>query len=324
MSKESKMITIEPSESDWRTSYNLLIGGVAPRPIALVSTISEEGINNVAPFSFFNAFGANPPYVAFSPSFSGRDGSAKDTLENVQKIPECVIQVVTYDLVEQVSLSSATYPKDIDEFVKSGLTPIDSVLIRPKRVKESPIQMECKVEQIIPLGGTKGSGNLVICRVIMFHVRENIFVNDRIDPQDIDLVGRNSANFYTRASGNAVFEVIRPIGTGIGLGIDLLPDHIKTSKILSGNNLAQLGGLSEFPDEQSILDFIKSFEDTEQNNLGKRDYQNEFAEACSIIMSDKEKGKELIEKAAKKALEAHDPQFAIKALLSIPVIQNHG
>ncbi len=321
----SKFIAINPKESELRIVHNLLLGGVAPRPIALVSSISEEGINNLAPFSFFNAFGANPPCVAFSPSFSGKDGSAKDTLENVKKIPECVIQAVTYDLAEQVNLASTTYPKDIDEFVKSGLTPINSVLVKAKRVKESPFQMECRVEQIIPLGGEKASGNLVLCRVILFHVSEEIYKNGMIDPQLIDLVGRNSANYYTRASGKAIFEIQKP--QGIGIGIDQLPEHIKRSNVLTARNLAQLGGMTALPPKESVVDFMHSFKtvntDYSQDLLQAQDYRRICGVAFSLPVEEKERAMSLLETAAKKALEKQDVPFAMKALLTIPMIQNH-
>lgn len=191
-------------------SLKLLLGGVGPRPIALVSTISKEGISNLSPFSFFNAFGSNPPIVAFSPSRRGRDGSFKDTYYNLKETKECVIQAVPYNIVKQVNISSAEYPRGVDEFVESGLTPIDSVVVKPKRVKESPFQMECRLYDLIHLGDKPGSGVLAICEVLVFHVSENVFKDGSIHPDCLDLVGRNGGEFYTRASGAALFELPKP------------------------------------------------------------------------------------------------------------------
>ncbi len=314
-------IAIDPEKSTLKEVHNLLLGGVAPRPVALVSTISEDGINNLAPFSFFNAFGANPPYVAFSPAFSGRDGSAKDTYNNLKKIPECVVQVVTYDLVHQVSLSSTAYKANVDEFIKGGFTPIDSDIVKPKRVKESPLHMECKAEQIISLGGKNASGNLVICKVVKFHVSDHLFRDGIIDPHLIDLVGRNSSNYYTRASGNAIFEVKKP--RGIGIDIDQLPQFIKESKILSANNLGQLGNVSSFPNREETQAFLKSCKKIEisaENIINMRDddnYTNVFNAGYSFWQRDPVKAKDLMETAAKKALDTQDVDFGILALQSI-------
>jgi len=318
-------ITVDPEKSTLKEVHNLLLGGVAPRPVALVSTISRDGINNVAPFSFFNAFGANPPYIAFSPAFSGRDGSAKDTYNNVKQIPECVVQVVTYDLVHKVSLSSTSYPPDVDEFVKSGFTAMDSDIVQPKRVKESPFQMECKVEQIIALGAKNASGNLVICRVVKFHVSDHLFKDGRIDPQLIDLVGRNSANYYTRASGDAIFEVIKP--RGIGIGIDQLPPYIKQSKVLTANNLAQLGNIPALKEKKEIRAFLESFKkikisaDNLMSLKDDDDYQKVFNAGYSFWHSDPATARELMEMAAKKALDTQDADFAVLALQSIGVLK---
>lgn len=318
---EKDFITIDPDQSSLKEVHHLMIGGIAPRPIALVSTISENGINNLAPFSFFNAFGANPPYVAFSPAFSGRDGSAKDTYNNLKKIPECVIQVVTYDLVQQANLTSTLYNQDVDEFVKSGLTPVDSEKIQPKRVKESPFQMECLVEQIIPLGGKNGSGNLVLCRVINFHISSHILKDGQIDPQLIDLVGRHSAHFYSRASGDAVFEVKRP--RGIGIGMDQLPSFIKKSEILSDGDLAKLGTTVSLPPGDEVAVFLESGKKMQlsaEDILGindKGNYRKLFNAGCTFWETDPHKAKVLLEKSAKKALDADDVRFALLVLFAI-------
>jgi len=204
------MREIDPKSAPLTQIFNLITGGIAPRPIALVSTVSEEGIDNLAPFSFFNAFGANPPIVAFSPARRSRDGTTKDTYNNLMENQECVIQVVTYDIVHQVNLASEEFDKNISEFKKSGLTPIPSQRVKPKRVKESPFQMECKLQQMIPLGEKKGSGNLAICEVLLFHVAEDLLEDDQIHPDRIRLVGRNGGSFYTKATGSAIFELPKP------------------------------------------------------------------------------------------------------------------
>jgi flavin reductase (DIM6/NTAB) family NADH-FMN oxidoreductase RutF len=198
------MLHIDPKEKSVGEVFDYLLGGVAPRPIALVSTLSADGEPNLAPFSFFNAFGGNPPTVAFSPSRRRRDGTTKDTYHNLMATKECVIQVVTYEIHQQVNLASGEYEAGVDEFAKSGFTPVASDIVKPARVAESPFQMECKLKEIINLGDGPGSGNLCICEVVRFHIDERLF-NDKgvIDPQLIDLVGRNSARFWTRAHGDA-------------------------------------------------------------------------------------------------------------------------
>ncbi len=206
--------------------HQLLLGGVGPRPIALVSTLSVDGIPNLTPFSFFNVFGANPPVLAFSPSRRGRDATLKDTYYNLMKTKECVVQSVTFPMVEQISLASTQYPPEVDEFKKSGLTPVDSDIVKPKRVKESPFQMECKLLEIKSFGEGGASANIAICEVVRFHIAEDIFENGIIHPDLIDLVGRMSGNFYNRASGNSIFEIEKPV-LKKGIGYDEIPAFIK-------------------------------------------------------------------------------------------------
>ncbi len=327
-SEENKrFISVDPKEASIPEIHKLLLGGITPRPIALVSTVSEDGINNLSPFSFYNAFGANPPIIVFSPARRGRDGSTKDTLNNLHQIKECVVQAVSYEMVQQVSLASTEYDADTDEFVKSGLTAIDSDIVKPKRVLESPFQMECVVQQIIPLGENKGSGNLVICEVVKIHVDETIMQDGVIEPNLIRLVGRSSANYYTKAFDCSMFEIEKPIST-IGIGIDSLPDFIKHSKNLTGNELGKLGNIELLPLETEIKSFITSYKNQKINIndipklLNGTDYHAVYAAGVAINHEDKVNSKRIIEISAKKALEQNDNAFAILALLSTTLIDN--
>lgn len=317
------MIHVEPKDLSVKEVHWLLLGGVAPRPIALVATISEDGVVNLSPYSFFNAFGANPPTVAFSPSTRGRDGTKKDTYHNIMATRECVIQAVTYDLAHQVSLASTEYPPGVDEFIKAGLTTEKSDLVRPPRVKESPFQMECRLTQMVELGDGPASGNLAICEVVKFHVSDDVFERGIIDPDRIDLVGRNSGNWYTRASGGAMFEIPKPT-EHIGIGIDQLPERIRTSHILTGNNLAQLAGVESIPtrDEAgsvlSGLDKSVALEVTQEafdRALRRSDFEAMLAIAVSMQALSSEERVRLLELTAKTALDEGDVFFGWAALL---------
>lgn len=249
------MYSIEPKELSVPQVHHLLLGAVGPRPIAFASTIDKDGNPNLAPFSFFNVFSANPPVLIFSPARSGRTNTTKDTFENVKEVRECVINIVNYSIVEQMSLSSSPYQKGVNEFTKSGLTPIESDLVKPFRVKESPVQFECKVNEIIELGSEGGAGNLIICEVLKIHVQEEILNEDKnIDQHKIDLVARMGGNWYCRANESAMFEITKPITT-VGIGFDQLPEDIKTSSVLTGNNLAQLAGVEEIPNETEVNEY---------------------------------------------------------------------
>lgn len=249
------MLTIDPKELPIPKLHHYLLGAIGPRPIAFASTIDKEGNPNLAPFSFFNVFSANPPIMIFSPARSGRTNTTKDTYENVKEVAECVINVVNYTIVEQMSLSSSPYQKGINEFEKSGLTPIASDIVKPFRVKESPVQFECKVNEVVELGTEGGAGNLVICEVVKIHIHEDVLDdNQMIDQQKIDLVARMGGNWYCRADKNAMFEVVKPITT-IGIGFDKLPEDIKNSPILSGNDLGMLAGIEEIPNETDVNEY---------------------------------------------------------------------
>lgn len=252
------MLSLDPKDLTIPILQKYLQNAIAPRPICFASTVNKNGDPNLAPFSFFNMFSTNPPIAIFSPAYSGRTGAAKDTLLNVHEVPECVINVVTYDMVHQTSLASSPFAKGVNEFVKAGFTPIPSEHVKPPRVKESPVQLECKVIEVKELGKTGGAGNLVICEIIKIHISETVLNEANfIDTRKIDLVARMGDNFYCRANGDALFEVEKPITT-IGIGIDAIPDSIKHSKVLTGNNLGLLGSIEQLPTEDEIKDFNKN------------------------------------------------------------------
>ena len=241
------MLTINLSELTPAEKQNYLQHAIAPRPICFASTIDKEGNVNLSPFSFFNMFSSNPPIVAFSPARRVRDNSTKHTLQNVIEVPEVVINIVDYDIVQQMSLSSCEYPHGINEFEKAGLTQEKSTLVKPPMVKESKIKLECKVNQIIELGSQGGAGNMVIAEVLMMHIDDAILnAENKIDQTKLDLVARLGGNWYTRVNASTMFEVEKP-NVQLGIGFDALPLSIRSSKILTGNNLAQLANVNELP-----------------------------------------------------------------------------
>ncbi|MEZ5017606.1 MAG: flavin reductase family protein [Flavipsychrobacter sp.] len=252
---------IVPGEIKTSLLHSYLLGSVAPRPICFASTIDENGNPNLSPFSFFNVFGSKPPILIFSPARRVRNNTIKHTLENAIATKEVVINIVNYDIVQQMSLSSCEYPDGVNEFEKSGLTPIASDMVAPFRVKEAPVQIECRVNEVIATGEEGGAGNLIICEVLCMHVNDEVLDEQgNIDPHKIDLVARMGANYYCRASGNAVFEVAKP-NTDLGVGVDALPDMIKNSKVLSGNDLGILGNCTSIPHVEA--DFV----DTKANMI---------------------------------------------------------
>jgi flavin reductase (DIM6/NTAB) family NADH-FMN oxidoreductase RutF len=236
-----------PGEIKAAQLHQYLLGAIAPRPICFASTLDKDGNANLSPFSFFNVFGSNPATLVFSPSRRVRDNTIKHTLENIYETMEVVINVVNYAMVQQTSLSSCEFAKGVDEFTKSGFTKLPSLKVKPWRVAESPVQLECKVLQVIETGTSGGAGNLVICEMLAMHINDAV-LNDKqqIDPHQIDLVARMGFDFYCRASGAAVFEVPKP-STQIAIGIDNLPANIRDSNILSGNDLGKLANVHEMP-----------------------------------------------------------------------------
>ena len=251
------MISFFPKDLSTSKLHAYLLSAVAPRPIAFASTIDQDGNPNLSPFSYFNVFSSNPPILVFSPARRVRDNTTKDTLENVRKIKEVVINVVNYDIVQQMSLSSTEYPTGVNEFLKSGLTMMDSETIRPFRVAESPVQFECKVNEIISLGEQGGAGNLVICEVLKFHVADEVLNEDKsINQEALDLVARAGGNYYSRAK-KGFFEVPKPLQV-LGIGVDAMPDHIKNSMILTGNDLGMLANVAALPTETEVREFIEN------------------------------------------------------------------
>lgn len=244
---------IVPGEIKTADLHAYLLGAISPRPICFASTVDKDGNANLSPFSFFNVFGSKPPVLVFSPARRVRDNTIKHTLENIYETKEVVINVVSYDMVQQMSLASCEYPKGTSEFTKSGFTPVKSDMVKAFRVKESPAQLECRVTQVIETGTEGGAGNLIICEVLCMHINDEV-LNEagKIDPHKIDLVARMGGDYYCRASGNAVFEVPKP-NLQLGIGIDNLPENIRKSTILTGNNLGLLGNSTSIPVVDTVL-----------------------------------------------------------------------
>lgn len=254
------MITIDPKEVSVPKMHGYLLGAVAPRPIAFASTIDKDGNVNLSPFSFFNCFSANPPILVFSPARRGRDNTTKHTYENVLEVPEVVISIVDYSMVEQMSLSSTEYPTGVNEFKKAGLTELRSEKVRPPRVKESPANFECKVVEVKPLGDEGGAGNLVICEVLLAHFKEDVLDSEsRVDPFKLDAVARMGGNWYCRAQGDALFEIPKPLAT-LGIGVDQISADIRNSDILTGNDLGRLGNVEKLPSFNEIVEYCEKIE----------------------------------------------------------------
>ncbi len=245
------MLTIDPQNIPTRDMHQYLLGSVAPRPIAFASTVDADGNANIAPYSFFNAFSSNPPILVFSANRRVVDNTTKDTLSNIETTREVVINVVNHSIVRQMAVASIQFDTGVSEFAKSGLTPIPSDVVKPFRIKESPVQMECKVKDIITLGDEGGAGHLIICNVVRMHIDENAIDNGRINPHKLDLVGRMGRAYYTRASGDAVFTVVQPV-MKVSIGFDALPESVRNSHVLSGNDLGILAGLHALPTAEEV------------------------------------------------------------------------
>lgn len=292
------MITIKPSEVTTPEFHQLLLGTVAPRPIAFASTVDKNGNVNLSPFSFFNVFSANPPILIFSPARRVRDNTTKHTLENVLEVPEVAINVVNHAMVEKVSLASTEYDRGVNEFEKAGFTPVDSDIIQPPYVKESPAVFECKVLEIKPLGQDGGAGNLVICEVLLAHVSEAIYTDGKPDPYKLDAVARMGGNYYCRAQGDALFEVAKPTAPP-GIGVDQIPDSIRNSQVLTGNHLGKLGNVAKLPTSGDIRAFAEEPE----------------VRAILGALEHPEQREEELHKLAASFLDANQPEAAWKVLL---------
>jgi len=311
------MYSFEPKDLPQPKVHGFLIGGVAPRPIALVSTISKDGVNNLAPFSFYNAFGSNPPIVAFSPARRGTDGSLKDTYSNLVDNGECVINAVTYGIVEQVNLASTEYTSDIDEFIKSGFTPIDSDIVRPKRVKESPYHLECRLIETKSYGNGGGAANIAICEVVKFHVDESIMADGYLVPHLVDSIGRNGSNYWTRAQGESLFQLNKPQGK-TNIGYDGLPERIKQSVVFTANNLARFAMQPKLPTESEVFEFINTYEPIERDenrfyiHLESGDYERCLQIALHYCKKVNPASCKFLELTAKGFLQNDDIETALK------------
>jgi len=289
------MISIEPKEVSPVKLQGYLQCSVGPRPIAFASTVDKDGNPNLSPFSFFNVFSSNPPILVFSPARRVRDNTVKHTLLNAQATREVVINVVNYDIVQQASLSSTEYADGVNEILKSGLTQLPSDIVKPYRVAESPVQFECKINEIISLGTEGGAGNLIICEVVKIHIREEILdENGAIDQMKIDLVSRMGGNWYSR-SNKGLFEIPKPLVT-LGIGVDMIPDFIKESPVFDGNDLGMLGNIESLPTNEEIDIFVKE----------------NFAVKGVLSSADEEN----VHQKAKEYLEHQDAISAWKVLLA--------
>jgi flavin reductase (DIM6/NTAB) family NADH-FMN oxidoreductase RutF len=290
-----EMISISPNDLTTGKLHGYLLGAIGPRPIAFASTLDAKGRPNLSPFSFFNVFSTKPPILIFSPARRGRDNTTKHTLENVLATKEVVINIVKYDMVQQISLASTEYAQGINEFKKAGLTMVPSQLVKPFRVAESPVQFECKVTKVEALGNQGGAGNLVFSEVVKMHIDPSI-LNEmgEIDPYKIDQVARMGGNWYCRAN-QGVFEVPKPLST-LGIGVDHIPLHIRNSKILSGNDLGMLGNVEKIPTQEEVDDFV-----------------NKNIELRSLISGGE---RSALEHKAKDYLDRYDVLTAWKVLLA--------
>lgn len=290
------MLTIDPKDTPQKDLHQFILGAVAPRPIAFVSTLDENGIKNLAPYSFFNAFSSNPPIVVFSSNRRASDLSTKDTLHNVRATGECVINAVNYAIVRQMAVASVDFPTDVSEFEKTGLTPIPSDLVKAFRVAESPSHMECKVKDIITLGEGGGAGHLIICEVVRMHIAHDVLgERNRIDPHKIDLMGRMGRAYYVRCSGPAIHTIVQNY-LPVAIGYDHLPEKIKNSSVLTGNDLGKLAGQVRMPSEEEINTTRQSTEVmaalTQKNPVESLHYlaktymdRNEIEKGFSILLA---------------------------------------
>jgi flavin reductase (DIM6/NTAB) family NADH-FMN oxidoreductase RutF len=278
------MLTIDPKIEKTSTVHKYILGAVAPRPIAFASTIDNDGNLNLSPFSFFNAFSANPPILIFSPARRVRGNTIKHTLENVLENKEVVISIVTAEMAHQVSLSSSDFPKGINEFEKAGFTPVKSKKVKPFCVKESPVNFECKVNQVISLGDEGGAGNLVICEILKIHINEDILDSEKnIDPLKLNALSRLGGNWYGKATKDSLFQLAKPIGI-IGMGFNDLPKEIRNSSILSGSDLAILASSENIPAKKEFT--LREEKNTTEKHILAKELlsQGKLEDAWQILL----------------------------------------
>jgi flavin reductase (DIM6/NTAB) family NADH-FMN oxidoreductase RutF len=290
------MSIIDPNTIPPHILHRNLLSAIAPRPIAFASTIDSMGKANLSPFSCFNVFGVNPSTLIFSPSRSGRTNELKDTYLNVKEVPEVVINIVTYSMVEQMNLASTEFPRGVNEFFKSGFTPIPSNIVKPFRVKESPVQIECKVRQVIETGDGAGAANLIICEVLLIHVNDKMLdKTGMIDTRKLDLVGRLGGDYYVRAAGRALFTLEKP-ASKFAIGVDSLPENVRLSSVLTGNDLGRLGSLQSAPTAPEIKKFLTSptFRSITTKGMGNPDKITEEAHKIAHAMISKNELKEAL------------------------------
>jgi flavin reductase (DIM6/NTAB) family NADH-FMN oxidoreductase RutF len=298
------MLSIKVSDLKTAELQNYLQYAIAPRPICFVSTIDKEGNVNLSPFSFFNMFSTNPPICIFSPARRVRDNTTKHSLENVLEVPECVINIVNYDMVQQTSLASVEYPKGTNEFIKAGFTELASELVKPPRVAESPVQMECVVREVISLGNEAGAGNLVLAEIKLIHIQEDILDDSgKIDQEKIDLVARLGGDWYCRVNSDNLFKVEKPVRT-LGIGVDSIPSAIRNSDILTGNNLGQLGNVETLPTDKEIEEF---------------QFDSELRQILNATIGDNRTRAREVLQYAKSLLEKGNVADAWKVLLSFDI-----
>lgn len=290
------MKKIDPNQVSTSELHQFILGPVSPRPICFASTVDENGVPNLAPYSFFNAFSSNPPILIFSSNRRVRDNTTKDTLHNVKATGEVVVNIVNYDMVRQAALASIEYPSDVSEFEKSGLTPVPSEMVMPFRVKESKVQYECKVKEVIPLGDQGGAGHLIICEIMLIHIAEEVFDDKgKIDPRKLGNVGRLGRTYYVKTNEENIFSIYQP-AANIGIGFDQLPEHIMQSDVLTANDIAHLAALESIPDkhdiearmeDQDVKDILESGQDTAEalEQYAKRLIENrEYQAAFEVLM----------------------------------------
>lgn len=292
--------TIDPNSISQPELHAYLLSAVAPRPIAFASTIDKAGNINLSPFSFFNVFSSNPPIMVFSPARRGHDSSNKDTFDNIMEVRETVINIVNYPIVEQMSLASTSYAPEINEFVKAGFTQVPSTKVKPPRVGEAPVAFECVIHDVIELGQGGGAGNLVICRVVLIHLQEKYLdEKGKLDTTKLDLVGRMGGIWYTRASGESLFQIPKPLRTK-GIGIDQLPESIRNSATLTGNNLGRLANVEQLPDNEEVA-LVKA--------------SAEVQAVLKKLANQPEDRKNALHKLAKQYLEDGELEKALSVLL---------